>query len=58
VSVSSLSRYRRSLVSFVRTLPIWLERQAAGGVASEGSQSDEDDEAAGSGLRAIEGGLG
>jgi succinyl-diaminopimelate desuccinylase len=56
VSVSSLARYRRSLVSFVRTLPIWLERQAAGGAADENRQLDEDDSR--SGLRAIEGGLG
>ena len=26
VSVTSMARYRRSLVSFVRTLPMWLER--------------------------------
>jgi len=56
VSVSSLARYRRSLVSFVRTLPIWLERQAASGAADENRQLDEED--ARSGLRAIEGGLG
>ena len=29
VSVSSLARYRRSLVGFVRTLPMWLERPGA-----------------------------
>jgi succinyl-diaminopimelate desuccinylase len=29
VSVSSLARYRRSLVGFVRMLPMWLERAAA-----------------------------
>ena len=29
VSVSSMARYRRSLVGFVRALPIWLERPAA-----------------------------
>ena len=29
VSVSSLARYRRSLVGFVRTLPMWLERPVA-----------------------------
>jgi succinyl-diaminopimelate desuccinylase len=29
VSVSSMSRYRRALVGFVRTLPMWLERAAA-----------------------------
>jgi succinyl-diaminopimelate desuccinylase len=53
-SISSLARYRRSLVSFVRMLPIWLERPApevaaaeAGGVAAEEPRS---------GLTAIEGG--
>src|SRR5690348_14780533 len=42
VSVSSMARYRRSLVSFVRMLPIWLERPVpeatagdSGGVAAE-----------------------
>ena len=29
VSVSSMARYRRSLVGFVRTLPMWLERPAS-----------------------------
>ena len=29
VSVSSMARYRRSLVGFVRALPMWLERPAA-----------------------------
>src|SRR6202012_6004824 len=29
VSVSSMARYRRSLVSFVRTLPMWLPRPTA-----------------------------
>ncbi|HJS96889.1 MAG TPA: M20/M25/M40 family metallo-hydrolase [Solirubrobacteraceae bacterium] len=55
VSISSMARYRRSLVSFVRMLPIWLERPApseaaageAGGVAAEEPRS---------GLTAIEGG--
>ena len=36
VSVSSLARYRRSLVGFVRTLPMWLERP----VADEGRDDD------------------
>ena len=54
VSISSMARYRRSLVSFVRMLPIWLERPApeatateAGGVVAEEPRS---------GLTAIEGG--
>jgi succinyl-diaminopimelate desuccinylase len=55
VSVSSLARYRRALVSFVRMLPIWLERPApaeaaageAGGIAAEEPLG---------GLKAIEGG--
>jgi succinyl-diaminopimelate desuccinylase len=54
VSIASMARYRRSLVSFVRMLPIWLERPApeaaagdSGGIAAEGPRS---------GLTAIEGG--
>ncbi len=56
VSVSSLARYRRALVSFVRMLPIWLERPAA---AADGAPVDERRLAAEdsrSGLTAIEGG--
>src|SRR5205085_6695138 len=34
VSVSSMARYRRALVSFVRTLPMWLERPAGDGLPS------------------------
>jgi succinyl-diaminopimelate desuccinylase len=56
VSISSMARYRRALVSFVRMLPIWLERPAAevptgdgGAVAAEQPRS---------GLTAIEGGRG
>jgi succinyl-diaminopimelate desuccinylase len=56
VSVSSLARYRRSLVTFVRTLPMWLERPAGAGVAGENGQLEEDD--ARGGLRAIDGGRG
>jgi succinyl-diaminopimelate desuccinylase len=41
VSIASLTRYRRALGDFVRTLPDWLAREQAGE----------------SGLRAIEGGL-
>jgi succinyl-diaminopimelate desuccinylase len=55
VSIASMARYRRALVSFVRMLPIWLERPApaeapagdAGGIAAEEPLS---------GLKAIEGG--
>jgi len=32
VSVSSMARYRRALVGFVRTLPMWLERTASDSV--------------------------
>ncbi len=42
VSLSSLRRYREALAGFVRTLPEWLAREAAGGA---------------SGLTAIDGGL-
>jgi hypothetical protein len=55
-------RYRRSLVSFVRTLPMWLERPASDG-AAEGSEGAAGSERAGaaddggrSGLTAIDGG--
>jgi len=55
VSVSSLARYRRSLVSFVRMLPIWLERPASADVspADNGQVAAEDGRG---GLTAIEGG--
>jgi succinyl-diaminopimelate desuccinylase len=36
VSISSLARYRRSLVSFVRILPMWLERPTTDGSAAPG----------------------
>jgi succinyl-diaminopimelate desuccinylase len=52
VSVSSMARYRRSLVSFVRLLPIWLERPAAAGEAAP----EEVAENGRGGLTAIEGG--
>jgi succinyl-diaminopimelate desuccinylase len=64
VSVSSLARYRRSLVSFVRILPMWLERSGIAG--SEDRQLEDgaargqtaiDDDARG-GLTAIDGGRG
>jgi hypothetical protein len=63
VSVSSLSRYRRSLVGFVRTLPMWLERSVADGAREGGRDGaaveDERDasEDVRSGLTAIDGGL-
>jgi succinyl-diaminopimelate desuccinylase len=55
VSVSSLARYRRSLVSFIRMLPIWLERPASADVApaDNGQVAAEDGRG---GLTAIEGG--
>jgi succinyl-diaminopimelate desuccinylase len=56
VSVSSLARYRRALVSFVRMLPIWLERPPAtaeGASAEDGQLAAQDPR---SGLTAIEGG--
>ena len=56
VSVSSLARYRRALVSFVRMLPIWLERPPA---AADDAAAEHDRIAAEeqrSGLTAIEGG--
>jgi succinyl-diaminopimelate desuccinylase len=62
VSVASLARYRRSLVSFIRVLPIWLERPATAAAetvaaAAAAAQEDQDPgEAARSGLTAIEGG--
>jgi succinyl-diaminopimelate desuccinylase len=66
VAVSSLARYRRSLVTFVRTLPMWLERPAGEGAREAGRESDGRDAVAGSGggaeqgarsgLTAIEGG--
>jgi hypothetical protein len=62
-----MARYRRSLVGFVRTLPMWLERPAepASALASgsdSASASDVVREASvvesRSGLTAIDGGLG
>jgi len=55
VSVSSLARYRRALVSFVRMLPIWLERPApAEGAAGEDVHVAAEESR--SGLTAIDGG--
>jgi succinyl-diaminopimelate desuccinylase len=53
VSVSSLVRYRRSLVSFVRTLPMWLERPVSDSASEEVGAIDEDGRG---GLTAIDGG--
>ena len=55
VSISSMARYRRSLVSFVRMLPIWLERPAATESAT-GEREQVAAEDGRSGLTAIEGG--
>jgi succinyl-diaminopimelate desuccinylase len=55
VSVSSLARYRRSLVSFVRLLPIWLERPEGEG-PRQPVATDVDGDFGGSGLKAIDGG--
>jgi succinyl-diaminopimelate desuccinylase len=55
VSVASMARYRRSLVSFVRTLPMSLERPAGDGArTSEDDQPPVDDVR--TGLKAIDGG--
>jgi succinyl-diaminopimelate desuccinylase len=56
VSISSMARYRRSLVSFVRMLPIWLERPAPEVPAGDGGAVAADEPR--SGLTAIEGGRG
>ncbi len=66
VSVSSMSRYRRSLVSFVRMLPMWLEGIAGDEgrdpPALEGVPGDRDrdrlERDSRTGLKAIDGGLG
>jgi succinyl-diaminopimelate desuccinylase len=60
VSISSMARYRRSLVSFVRMLPIWLERPAASGSGDQAAGYDGQvaAEEMRSGLKAIEGGRG
>jgi succinyl-diaminopimelate desuccinylase len=62
VSVSSMARYRRALVGFVRTLPMWLERPVADepreAVSLDPSVRDRkigDSDARG-GLTALEGG--
>jgi succinyl-diaminopimelate desuccinylase len=57
VSVSSMARYRRSLVSFVRTLPMWLERPAGDAVASDSDRARRvDEDGRSGGLTAIDGG--
>src|SRR5581483_3584699 len=56
VSISSMARYRRSLVSFVRMLPMWLERPASEAPAEDvGAVVAEEPRG---GLTAIEGGRG
>jgi succinyl-diaminopimelate desuccinylase len=54
VSISSLARYRRSLVSFVRMLPMWLERPAGDVAGAENGRLAAEDGR--SGLTAIDGG--
>jgi hypothetical protein len=57
VSVSSIARYRRSLVSFVRTLPMWLERPVSDAVAVDADEVRAvDEDGRGGGLTAIDGG--
>jgi succinyl-diaminopimelate desuccinylase len=56
VSVSSMARYRRSLVSFVRTLPMWLERAAGDVMDAAGEELPAVGEDGRSGLTAIDGG--
>jgi len=56
VSVSSLARYRRSLVSFVRMLPMWLERPAGTEATTQDGQPGSGEEDGRGGLTAIEGG--
>jgi succinyl-diaminopimelate desuccinylase len=56
VSISSMARYRRSLVSFVRMLPIWLERPAPADDAAEEDSRIVAEERRSGGLTAIEGG--
>ena len=54
VSVSSMARYRRALVNFVRELPMWLERPADGGAAAEDRRALVEEPR--TGLTAIDGG--
>jgi succinyl-diaminopimelate desuccinylase len=56
VSIASMARYRRSLVSFVRMLPIWLERPAPEVPAGDGGAIAAEEPRGG--LTAIEGGRG
>jgi hypothetical protein len=51
-----MARYRRSLVSFVRTLPMWLERGAGDGAAAALEDGHAPDEDVRGGLTAIDGG--
>ena len=57
VSVASMARYRRSLVSFVRTLPMWLERPVSEAAAVDPDEVRAiDEDGRGGGLTAIDGG--
>jgi succinyl-diaminopimelate desuccinylase len=64
VSLGSLARYRRALVGFVRSLPLWLAHGApeeAADARSEAARGDLRREGGGgsrTGLTAIDGGLG
>jgi succinyl-diaminopimelate desuccinylase len=54
VSVSSMARYRRSLVGFVRTLPMWLEppaEPASASASASASDSASDSASASDGVR-------
>jgi succinyl-diaminopimelate desuccinylase len=63
VSVSSMARYRRALVGFVRTLPMWLERAAseqardASFKDAAGRDLEHDERDMRTGLKAIDGGV-
>ena len=54
VSVSSMARYRRALVGFVRTLPMWLERTASDSVR-DAIVLDGDDRGLETGDRGLDG---
>jgi succinyl-diaminopimelate desuccinylase len=63
VSASSLARYRRALVGFVRALPMWLERTAseaaweAIALDAAGRDREHGESDMRTGLKAIDGGL-
>ncbi|MBV9002674.1 MAG: M20/M25/M40 family metallo-hydrolase [Solirubrobacterales bacterium] len=56
VSVASLARYRRSLVSFVRCLPMWLEQPAGDAAPAAADAEATAEEPPRGGLTAIDGG--